>query len=374
MRIRSCRYLAFATCVMSILLCARADAQTIVDERYSIKTGPAAVLLSPSSSSVIVATVAAGTRVHAEKVQGDWYLVRLPKAADEPAPVSGWIPAAMLSRVRADMSAVGTSGYIEPQARVAPVLITAGPGPGLLDELRSQRTKVDAAIQALDGVADAQALRVRRDKLDRAINATEALNESDALVAAETRPATAAAIAAPSIAASAEPVTTPAQMPNPALSYRPGVERKGFLIGLSVGGGGFSGKFQCGDCGSLSSGGAGTFQIGGMLTDKLGLMYDGSADSSSKNDDPRMSTVGTVAVQYWVGNKSWIKGGAGFGTHTFLNDECCTETGLALMGGAGVELLQKRKFVLDLQGRVTTTKFEFESIHMFLVSLGFNWY
>ena len=44
------------------------------------------------------------------------------------------------------------------------------------------------------------------------------------------------------------------------------------------------------------------------------------------------------------------------------------------MGGAGVELLQKRKFVLDLQGRVTTTKFEFESIHMFLVSLGFNWY
>ena len=122
MTIRSCRYLAFATCAMSILLCARADAQTIVDERDSIKTGPAAVLLSPSSSSVIVATVATGTRVHAQKVQGDWYLVRLPKAADEPAPVSGWIPAAMLSRVRADMGAVGTSGYIEPQARVAPGL------------------------------------------------------------------------------------------------------------------------------------------------------------------------------------------------------------------------------------------------------------
>ena len=178
MTIRSCRYLAFATCAMSILLCARADAQTLADEWFSIKTGPAAVLLSPSSSSVIVATVAVGTRVQVQRVQGDWYLVRLPRAADEPAPVSGWIPGAMLSPVRAGMIAPGTSSsQIVP---AAPVSAKPSEGPGLLNDLRSQRDKVDAAIQALDGVADAQALRIRRDKLDRAIHATEELAASDA--------------------------------------------------------------------------------------------------------------------------------------------------------------------------------------------------
>ena len=51
------------------------------------------------------------------------------QAADEPAPVSGWIPAAMLSRVRADMSAVGTSGCIEPQARLPRYPFDSRPGP-----------------------------------------------------------------------------------------------------------------------------------------------------------------------------------------------------------------------------------------------------
>ena len=188
MTLRSCRYLALATCAMSILLWSRADAQTVLDEWYSIKTGPAAVLLSPSSSSVVVATVAAGTRVRAQRIQGDWYLVRLPKANNEPAAVSGWIPAAMLSRVRAEIDAVGTSSPIGPTAQVvlaAPLSATLSESVGLLNDLRSQRDKVDAAIQALDGVADAQALRIRRDKLDRAIHATEDLAVSDAEVTTE---------------------------------------------------------------------------------------------------------------------------------------------------------------------------------------------
>jgi hypothetical protein len=85
-----------------------------------------------------------------------------------------------------------------------------------------------------------------------------------------------------------------------------------------------------------------------------------------------MSSIGTVAVQYWAGNRSWIKGGAGFGA---LVEDCCeTQIGPAVMGGAGVELVQKRKFVLDLQGRVSGTKFESGVLRMFMVSLGVNWY
>ena len=108
------------------------------------------------------------------------------------------------------------------------------------------------------------------------------------------------------------------------------------------------------------------------MTDKLGLMDDGAANSSVTDGYQTTSSVGTVAVQYWVGNRSWIKGGAGFGT--IVDDFNELETGLAVMGGGGVELVQKRKFVLDLQGRVTRTALEFRNIHMFLVSLGFNWY
>ena len=37
------------------------------------------------------------------------------------------------------------------------------------------------------------------------------------------------------------------------------------------------------------------------------ISADGAADSHAKDEILRMSTIGTLAVQYWVGNKGWIK-------------------------------------------------------------------
>ena len=111
----------------------------------------------------------------------------LPKAANELAPVSGWVPAAMLSPVKIDVPTVPKAAYIEPPTQIAAAAAPSqGSGvAGLLNDLRSQRDKVEAAIRALEGLADAQPLRVKRDKLDLAIQATEALAGSDAVVTSE---------------------------------------------------------------------------------------------------------------------------------------------------------------------------------------------
>ena len=113
MSIRACRHTALAVCVMSILLSSRAGAQDLVDQWLFVKTGPAAVLLNPSSSSVVVATVAVGTRVQTLRLEDGWYLVRVPKAANERAPVSGWVPAAILSPVKVEVPTVPKAAYPE---------------------------------------------------------------------------------------------------------------------------------------------------------------------------------------------------------------------------------------------------------------------
>jgi len=191
MSLRTCRCFVLATCVMSVLVASASEAQTLADVWLSVKTGPAAVLLDPSSSSVVVATIAVGTRVQAQKLQGGWYLVRVPKAPNELAAVSGWVPAVMLSAVNAEPPMASAAPAVAPygQAVVAVAVPSNGSAApqGLLTDLRSQRDKVEVAIRALEGVADAQTLRVKRDKLDRAIQATEALSGSEVVVSTENR-------------------------------------------------------------------------------------------------------------------------------------------------------------------------------------------
>jgi hypothetical protein len=136
-----------------------------------VKTGPAAVLLDPSSSSVVVATTARGTVVRAQRLQDGWYLVSLPKAADELAPVSGWVPAAMLTRVKVEMP-VDTTGQIEPYLQPAgsPVTSAERARASWLHDARFQADPVETAIQAR---RITPAAAVTLDVPDRTIAATE---------------------------------------------------------------------------------------------------------------------------------------------------------------------------------------------------------
>lgn len=150
-----------------------------------------------------------------------------------------------------------------------------------------------------------------------------------------------------------------------------GIERSGFLIGFSIG----PGFMSCEDC-DWHTGAAFDLHLGGMLNERLGLMYDSTATAIDLDDAIVALTTSTLAVQSFVGTRGWIKGGAGLSVIScdgcFIFD--ASETGFGMMGGAGVEVLQTRKFAMDVQGRVTANFFEGIRFYTTTASVGFNWY
>jgi hypothetical protein len=146
------------------------------------------------------------------------------------------------------------------------------------------------------------------------------------------------------------------------------VERSGFLIGFALGGG----QLTCDGCDSRT-GPAVDIHLGSMMGEKAALMFDGSGiNVSDEHDNTSTSVVDTFAIQYWVADRIWVKGGVGIGALTC--DGCDTETGLGFMGAAGVELLQKGKFALDVQGRFATAKYDEGRINQLTFMVGANWY
>lgn len=150
------------------------------------------------------------------------------------------------------------------------------------------------------------------------------------------------------------------------------VERSGFLIGFSVG----PGFMTCQDCEDWRTGLALDLHLGGMLSNRVGLMYDSVATALNVDDVTVALSTSTLAVQYFTGRRGWIKGGAGLSVIScdgcFIFDT--SETGLGLMGGAGVELAQRGRFTVDLQGRATANFFEGIRFYTTTATVGFNWY
>ena len=97
------------------------------------------------------------------------------------------------------------------------------------------------------------------------------------------------------------------------------------------------------------------------------------------NVNDTTSTLYTGALQFWLTPIVWLKGGLGLGNTTFGNniDGFTGATAFAIMGGAGVELVQRGPFALDLQGRVGHTFFSNADggpITQYAFMIGFNWY
>lgn len=150
-----------------------------------------------------------------------------------------------------------------------------------------------------------------------------------------------------------------------------GIQRTGFLIGLSAG----PGFLSCEDC-DWRTGFAFDFHVGGMVGPNVGLMYDGVATAIDVDGAIVTLATTTVAVQGFTGERGWVKGGVGFGV---INCDGClaidvSEVGWGLMGGAGVEVLQRGKFAMDVQGRFTFNQFEGIRFYSATATLGFNWY
>jgi Outer membrane protein beta-barrel domain len=149
------------------------------------------------------------------------------------------------------------------------------------------------------------------------------------------------------------------------------IERKGFIAGLGVGGG----KITCDGCESLS-GPAVEVHIGGMINEKVALMFDGSGVAKEEDGVTLSSVVGGLALQYWASPRVWVKGGVGGGQIRVAGNglDADSEMGLGFLGGLGVELLQKERFAIDLQLRFTTAKIEGERTTNVFAVVGFNFY
>jgi hypothetical protein len=93
----------------------------------------------------------------------------------------------------------------------------------------------------------------------------------------------------------------------------------------------------------------------------------------------------TAALQYWLADRLWIKGGAGLG-HVSLNGlvdangnfYSIDSTAPALFAAGGVELVQAYNFTLDLQLRVGTGFYSDTSgpgnTQSYALMMGLNWY
>jgi hypothetical protein len=146
-------------------------------------------------------------------------------------------------------------------------------------------------------------------------------------------------------------------------------DRQGFVWGFSVGGGSLS----CDGCESESGVAVGV-HAGGMIDDKMAILFDGQGVGISEPDDSTtVFVVDSLALRYWVADRLWVQGGVGIGS--IDNSRFGkTQNGLGFMAGGGFELTNGDRFVLDLQGRFGTADIDGQRLNSVSAHLGFNWY
>src|SRR5262249_9062367 len=87
-----------------------------------------------------------------------------------------------------------------------------------------------------------------------------------------------------------------------------------------------------------------------------------------------------LAGQFWITPQLWIKGGIGL-AHLDVQDDFSgtytpQDSGLAVLGAVGFELLSARFFAVDLQGRLSEGSYHGIDDHVTsgTIGVGLNWY
>jgi hypothetical protein len=170
------------------------------------------------------------------------------------------------------------------------------------------------------------------------------------------------------------PPPPPGYYPPPAYG---GMYRQGLVFGLGIGGGAISAS-NCGpDCGGAF---ALQFDIGGMLNPQLALVFDGWVNFHGipQTDIVAVNGIYTGALQYFVTDIVWLKGGVGYGGYQQTSSAAGRigdDSGLALLAAGGVEVVQSQNFALDIQLRLGHAFYSVaKDMTNVALMLGVNWY
>jgi len=188
---------------------------------------------------------------------------------------------------------------------------------------------------------------------------------------------------------------TPAIVLMAALGLAPraqAVERKGFIFGVGLGGG----AIECDACdtlGSVEGGG----HIGYMVGPRVAVLADSWLLSHEEDYGPDIRLAGSDysnqpsyggdqdsevlaytligAAQVWPIERLWLRAGAGIGQTDVRLGRVTTagDVHFAWGLGAGVELLHRTHFVLDLSGRFSSIDAR-GGEQRWAIQVGANWY
>lgn len=165
--------------------------------------------------------------------------------------------------------------------------------------------------------------------------------------------------------------------------HREGLLMWGGSLGLGGMHDGGSGLTDCPGCDVQPLALEGDIHIGGMLTNRFALMFEGQVNSqriTADRFDDTFLTQGAamLAAQYWVLPILWVKGGIGFSSLQADDGVFITDFGVggAVMGAVGVELFSARNFALDLQGRIINGSYNSldDNITSGTIGIGVNWF
>jgi hypothetical protein len=125
--------------------------------------------------------------------------------------------------------------------------------------------------------------------------------------------------------------------------------------------------------------------IGGFVGPRLALMAEvqGNAltlSSDGYDDITLIQSALMGAAQYWITPQLWIKGGIGFASldldDSAYYEDAHIDSGMAIMGAVGFELLSSQRFSVDLQGRLLAGSYDGidEQITAGSIGVGLNWF
>jgi len=149
---------------------------------------------------------------------------------------------------------------------------------------------------------------------------------------------------------------------------------RGITVGIGLG----VGTVTCDGCSDSSTEVAFDFHIGGFINPRLAIVYDVGGLVDSENGTTAVLATNTIAAQYWVAPRIWVKGGLGASQIRVSNDfGSDSEFGFGATVSGGYEIIPAThsSFALDVNARLSHLDFDelSQSAQMFMVVVGARW-